>query len=362
MGAHVAPAMPGTPKLSLLDLIPVAEGQSSAEAIAASRRLVQRADELGFHRYWVAEHHNTQLVASTTPPVLLAALGAGTKRIRLGSGGVMLPNHAPFVVAEQFAALESLYPGRIDLGLGRAPGTDPFTSAALRRDLARDRVDEFPNDVLELMGFLGDVRDEHDREVLARLRVTPDAATHPQIWLLGSSLYGAELAAAFGLPYTFAHHFAMHADPKAAADHYRAHFVPSPVLAEPHFMVSVSAIAAETVEEATRLALPSRAAMHQIRFGKPTRVLTPEGAGAYATRMQDRSLYDATTGTQLVGTPQMVADGIDRLVERTGADEVILAATTHDVEVRIRTIEALAELRDPAAWEPRTSVGAHPHN
>lgn len=127
-------------------------------------------------------------------------------------------------------------------------------------------------------------------------------------------------------------------------------------------MVSVSAIAAETVEEATRLALPSRAAMHQIRFGKPTRVLTPEGAAAYATRMQDRSLYDATTGTQLVGTPQMVADGIDRLVERTGADEVILAATTHDVEVRIRTIEALAELRDPAAWEPRTSVGAHPHN
>ncbi len=354
----------------MLDLIPVAEGQSSADAIAASRRLVQRADELGYHRYWVAEHHNTQLVASTTPPVLLAALGAGTRRIRLGSGGVMLPNHAPFVVAEQFAALESLYPGRIDLGLGRAPGTDPFTAAALRRDVSRERVDEFPNDVLELMGFLGDVRDEHDRDVLARLRVTPDAATHPQIWLLGSSLYGAELAAAYGLPYTFAHHFAMHADPKAAADHYREHFVPSPVLSEPYFMVSVSAIAAETADEATRLALPSRAAMHQIRFGRPTRVLSPEGAAAYANRIQDRSLYDATTGTQLVGTATTVAEGIDRLIERTGADEVILAATTHDVEVRLRTIEALAQLRDPAAWAPRApetlathaTVGAHPHN
>ncbi|WP_258063969.1 MULTISPECIES: LLM class flavin-dependent oxidoreductase [unclassified Pseudoclavibacter] len=359
---RVAPTMPGTPTLSVLDLIPVAEGQSSADAVAASARLVRRADELGYHRYWVAEHHNTELVASTTPPVLLAALGAGTQRIRLGSGGVMLPNHAPFVIAEQFATLESLYPGRIDLGLGRAPGTDPFTAAAMRRDLSRDRVDEFPNDVLELMGYLGDVRAEHDREVLNRLRVSPGAKTNPQIWLLGSSLYGAELAAAFGLPYTFAHHFAMHADPKAAADHYRDHFVPSPVLAEPHFMVSVSAIAAETVDEATRLALPSRAAMHQIRFGRPTRVLSPEGAAAYADRMQDRSLYDATTGTQLVGTPEMVADGIDRLIERTGADEVILAATTHDVEVRIRTIEAIAELRDPAAWEPRATVGAHPHN
>ncbi|WP_258063400.1 LLM class flavin-dependent oxidoreductase [Pseudoclavibacter sp. Z016] len=359
---RVAPTMPGTPTISVLDLIPVAEGQSSADAVAASARLVRRADELGYHRYWVAEHHNTELVASTTPPVLLAALGAGTQRIRLGSGGVMLPNHAPFVIAEQFATLESLYPGRIDLGLGRAPGTDPFTAAAMRRDLSRDRVDEFPNDVLELMGYLGDVRAEHDREVLNRLRVSPGAKTNPQIWLLGSSLYGAELAAAFGLPYTFAHHFAMHADPKAAADHYRDHFVPSPVLAEPHFMVSVSAIAAETVDEATRLALPSRAAMHQIRFGRPTRVLSPEGAAAYADRMQDRSLYDATTGTQLVGTPEMVADGIDRLIERTGADEVILAATTHDVEVRIRTIEALAELRDPAASEPRATVGAHPHN
>lgn len=331
------------PKLSVLDLVTVSEGSTSADAIAASKRLVDAADRLGYHRYWVAEHHNTSSVASTSPAVLLAHLGQGTSQIRLGSGGVMLPNHAPLIVAEQFALLEAMFPGRIDLGLGRAPGTDPITAAALRRAPGNEAVERFPEDVFELLGLLGEVRPEHSSEWLRRLRATPVAGCDvPEIWILGSSLYGAELAAKLGLPYSFANHFGMGSNPVSPVEHYRHHFVPSERWPKPHVLMSASVIVADSFEEAKRLAMPSRIAGWQLRMGKLRPVQSPEQAAETASRIVDQELFARVRGTQHLGTAEQVARQLAELAEQTGADELLLAATTYDVEDRIRTLEALA--------------------
>lgn len=333
--------------LSVLDLSTVSVGQDSAAAVDATRRLAVAADELGYHRFWVAEHHNTVAVASTSPPVLLASLAPLTSRIRLGSGGVMLPNHVPYVVAEQFALVDALAPGRVDLGLGRAPGTDPFTAAALRRDTSHQAVDEFPSDVVELLRLYGDPRTV-SREGARRLLVTPDQATHPEIWILGSSLYGAELAGRLGLPYSYANHFGMNPDPVGAANHYRASFEPSPELDRPHFMVSVSALTGEDPAEIARLSGPAKVMRHQIFTGQRGKIIAPDDVDAYAAKLQDRSIYDAAAGFQLAGSAEVVSAGINELVERTGADEVIIAGTTFDVDDRIRTLRELAAVRDPS--------------
>ncbi|WP_331273213.1 LLM class flavin-dependent oxidoreductase, partial [Motilibacter deserti] len=241
--------------LSVLELSPVGSGQTSRDALLASTELARTAERLGYARFWVAEHHNMPSVASTTPAVLLAHVAAATSTIRVGSGGVMLPNHAPLVVAEQFAILEALHPGRVDLGIGRAPGTDPVTAAALRRTPEGLGAEDFPQELDTLLALLGDPTREEPRPT--RLVATPAATSAPDVWLLGSSGYSAQVAGKLGLPFAFAHHFsAQNTEPALAL--YRDVFTPSHALQEPHAMVVASVLAAPTQEEAERLALPGR--------------------------------------------------------------------------------------------------------
>src|SRR5215213_3917933 len=253
------------PPLSVLDLAVVNDGATTAEALAATTALAQRADELGYHRFWVAEHHNMALVASTTPPVLMAHLAARTTRIRVGSGGIMLPNHAPLVVAEHIAALEALHPGRIDLGLGRAPGTNQETAMALRRSVHLLGAEDFPRDVLDLMGLLGDVRGAGG--LWEHFAATPAATSSPQILLLGSSGFSAQQAGRLGLPFVFAHHFDQ-GGTLEALDLYRAAFRPSAALELPHVIVTANVLVAETDGEADWHAGPGRLMSYRIRSGR----------------------------------------------------------------------------------------------
>ncbi len=339
---------PVLPPLSVHDLITVPSGGTTQGALADAKRLVDAADRLGYKRYWVAEHHNFDFVTSNTPSVILANLGAGTTQIRLGSGGVMLPNHTPFVVAEQFSLLNAMFPGRIDLGLGRAPGTDPITAAAVRGEMTNRSVEQFPEHVLEILGHLGDLRPEHEEEYFRRLKPIPqkDAINsdelRPEVWMLGSSLYGAELAGKLGLPYSFANHFSMGANPVSPVDHYRRHFQPSARWPKPYVLMSASAIVADTMEEARHLAMPSRVAQYQIRARKVGPVLSPDEAEDFAKRTVDQDLFGRIRGTQHLGPAEKVARELAELAEKTGADELLLAATTHDVQTRIDTLEALA--------------------
>ncbi|WP_239460215.1 LLM class flavin-dependent oxidoreductase [Nocardioides daejeonensis] len=313
------------PTLSVLDLVPVRSNQSSADAVAASRRLARSADRLGFERYWVAEHHNMPAVAATNPPVLIGLLAAATERIRVGSGGVMLPNHAPLVVAEQFALLEAAFPGRIDLGIGRAPGTDPVTSWALRNGAGEEAVARFPeyvDDVITLMSPAGaGVR------VAGRtheLRATPRAVHTPDLWLLGSSDYSARLAAERGLPYVFAHHFSGSGTAEALAL-YRESFRPSPDHPEPRTFLTVNVVAAETTEEAERLALPQLQAMVALRTGGP---LLPqrlvEEAEAAELPAAHASLVEAMRSRWVIGDATRVRSRIAELAAGFGVDEVMV--------------------------------------
>ena len=252
--------------ISVLDLATVREGHSSADALRGTIEIAKTADDLGYARFWVAEHHNMPAVASTSPAVLIGAVAANTRTIRVGSGGVMLPNHMPFVVAEQFAILEALYPDRIDLGIGRAPGTDQVTAAALRGVSPYLTVEQFPEHLQTVLALLGDER--IDLPEAARLHATPAPETFPEVWMLGSSTYGAQVAAALGLPFCYAYHFAISSDVDAALHLYRSGFKPSPRYAEPHAMVSASVIAAETTEEAQFLAGPSRIVALRLRTGR----------------------------------------------------------------------------------------------
>jgi luciferase family oxidoreductase group 1 len=327
---------PNRVPLSVLDLATVREGHTSADALHGTTEVARTADDLGYARFWVAEHHNMPAVASTSPSVLIAHLAAKTNRIKVGSGGVMLPNHMPFVVAEQFALLEALHPGRIDLGIGRAPGTDQTTAAALRGVSPQLTVEQFPDHLGLVLALLGDERIAPER--IARLRATPAPATFPQVWMLGSSTYGAQVAAALGLPFCYAYHFATSSDVDAALELYRSGFVASPQLAEPHVMVSASVIAAETTEEALFLAGPSRIMALSLRSGRLEPIVSPETAAARGV-----SDLDKLPGTQYAGTTDEVVAGLAALVERTGADELILAGTVYDPATRQETLARLAK-------------------
>ncbi|NYE96480.1 luciferase family oxidoreductase group 1 [Psychromicrobium silvestre] len=318
-------------------------GRSSGQALQSSTALAQAADRLGYARFWVAEHHNMPAVASTNPPVLLAHLGAHTERIKLGSGGVMLPNHAPLVVAEQFALLEALHPGRIDLGIGRAPGTDGLTAQALRRHTDAMSIEDFPLHVMETMAMLGDVRPELIEALGTRqpLSATPNASSYPEVWLLGSSGYSAQMAGMLGLRYSYAHHFAP--DALAAVELYRRSFQPSAALDKPHVMIATSALIAETAERAEFLAGPSRVQALALRSGMLGPIVTPEQAAERGFSEAELAAMDRLPAIKAVGTAETVVAQLRSLVEQTGADELMITGYTYDLQDRINTLEALAQ-------------------
>lgn len=321
--------------LSVLDLATVASGSTPAQALAETTKLAGVAEALGYHRLWVAEHHGMPAVASSAPAVLIAHLANATKTLRIGSGGVMLPNHSPLVVAEQFGTLEALHPGRIDLGIGRAPGTDPVTARALRR--ARDLdADTFPDDVVELIRYLMETDGPPGHPA-----AVPGHGYLPEVWLLGSSVFSAELAGMLGLPFSFAYHFS----PKyvdAAFERYRSAFRPSFLLSEPHTMVAVSVLCAPDEEEARWLAGPSALAILQLRSGKLGPLPSPEDAAAYDYSPAEAALVEETTASHLVGDPQTVAEGLTELQRRTSADEIMLSTRAHSYEARVRSLELVA--------------------
>ncbi|WP_017932826.1 LLM class flavin-dependent oxidoreductase [Nocardioides sp. Iso805N] len=314
-------------QLSVLDLIPVRTDQSSSDALAATLRLARTADELGYTRYWLAEHHNMPAVGSTNPPVLIAMIAGATERIRVGSGGVMLPNHAPLVVAEQFALLEAAYPNRIDLGLGRAPGTDPVTSWALRHGgpVESDAAEHFPeyvNNIRAMLSPEGVALSVGGRR--HELRATPAAHSEPVVWLLGSSDFSARLAAREGLPYVFAHHFSGSGTAEAL-DLYRSEFRPSPELAAPRTFLTVNAVVAETEEEARRLARPQLLSMVALRTGAPLAQLRlVEDAEEVEIPDAHRPIAESMEGRWVIGTPDQAAQQIKDLAATYGVDEVMV--------------------------------------
>ncbi len=338
--------MPTPPlRLSVLDLATVGRGSTAADALNASLRNAQETEALGFHRYWVAEHHNMPGIASSAPAVLIAHLAAHTSTIRLGSGGVMLPNHSPLVVAEQFGMLEALHPGRIDLGLGRAPGTDQLTAAALRRTNRLDGGDDFPNQLGELLGYFGAPIDGIGLDAdhpFQRIRATPAEGFLPAIWLLGSSDFSARLAAELGLPFSFAHHFAGD-NTEVAAAIYRRTFQPSATLAEPYLMLGVNVICADTDEEAAYLAGPGALAIARLRQGQADVYPTPEEAAAHPYTGGERQMIHGFTKNHVIGTPATVRQGLLDLAARTGADELMVSTSTHGADDRSRSFQLLAE-------------------
>ena len=330
--------------LSVLDLSVLAEGASSTDALQTTTALARRADELGYLRFWVAEHHNMPSVACTSPTVLIAHLAAVTERIRVGSGGVMLPNHAPLVVAEQFAMLEALHPHRIDVGIGRAPGTDQSTAAALRRSADALGAEDFPHELLDLMGLLGDPRT--DRGLWNQFRATPAATTSPEIFLLGSSGYSAQLAGHLGLPFGFAHHFDM-GGTLQAAQLYRESFRPSVVLDEPYLVVTANVLTADTQAEADWHAGPSRLTMLTRRTGRFMPLPSPAAAAAHP----DMAEANRMPSTRIVGDVESVVSRLDELAAKTGASELMVTSVAFDLSARLRSLELLggAWRRDAAA-------------
>jgi luciferase family oxidoreductase group 1 len=325
------------PPLSVLDLAIVSQGRSSADALAATTEVARVADQLGYRRIWVAEHHNMATVASTSPAVLLAHLGAVTTRIRLGSGGVMLPNHATLAVAEQFALLEALHPGRIDLGIGRAPGTDQATARALR-GVRVGQDEDFPQHLIDLMGLLGDPRREGG--MWDHFVATPNAEGFPEIWLLGSSGFSAQLAGVLGLPFAFAHHFDTGGTVEAV-ELYRQSFQPSERLARPSVLVTASVLCAESDERARFLALPGQLRRLGLRTGRILPLLAPDEAAGHPSR----GAAEAMTSTAIVGDPTSVQEGLRELVVRTEADEIMVFTSTYDVDDQMTSLRLLAELR-----------------
>ncbi len=317
-------------ELSVLDLVPVRSDQTTGDALAATRRLAAVAEEHGYYRYWLAEHHNMPAVAATNPPLLIAMVAAATTRIRVGSGGVMLPNHAPLVVAEQFALLEAAYPGRIDLGIGRAPGTDPVTGYALRHGAggvseSEDAVRNFPeyvDNVIAMMSPAGVGLQVNGRT--HALNATPKAVSRPPVWLLGSSDYSARLAAERGLPYVFAHHFSGNGAAEALAL-YRDGFRPSEELAAPRTFLTVNAVVAETQEQAEALALPQIQAMVTLRTGgdlRPQRLV--EEAQANPVPEAHRPLVEAMRRRWVIGTPVSAAERLRTLADEFAVEEVMV--------------------------------------
>jgi luciferase family oxidoreductase group 1 len=351
--------------LSVLDLVPVRAGQTSAQAIAASVDLVQTADRLGYRRYWFAEHHNMPAVASTTPPVLAAAAAARTERIRVGSGGVMLPNHSPLVVAEQFAALEALAPGRIDLGIGRAPGSDPVITQLLRQSGTTSDVDRFPDNVADIVALVSSegasIRlvspSNHTSGGTYGVHATPAATSAPEVWLLGSSDYSAQLAAAYGLPYVFANHFSGEGLERAL-DLYRSQFQPNEQHPEPRTFLTANVIAAPTAEEAEDRALPQLHMMARLRTNMPLVPLeTVEQAKANESfDGLAQSVMASARAKWFVGTGADVASALSSFAQQHDVDEVMISpiAASYDAEPtdaapgRTQTLELLAAELDLA--------------
>ena len=317
--------------LSILDLAPVAAGRTAAEALAETTALARRADALGFRRFWVAEHHNIPSVASTAPEVLIAHLAASTERIRVGAGGVMLPNHAPLAIAERFAMLEALHPSRIDLGLGRAPGTDMRTAMALRSTSPEDFEDQFA----QLRGHLG--------AGYGGMRAVSGDHTVPELWMLGSTDGGARIAAALGLPFVFAHHFHPHFT-EPALELYRSLFEPSDLLDAPRTIVAAGIVVGDDDEHATRLALPGAVAMLRLRQGRPAPIPSVQEAAALLPRLSpaEHAAIDESLRRPIVGSPQTVHAALLDLVERTGADELMLTSQVAEPGMRRRGLEQIA--------------------
>ncbi|NUV89139.1 LLM class flavin-dependent oxidoreductase [Streptomyces sp. KAI-26] len=338
--------------LSVLDLVTVGQGRTASQALRTGVEIARLAELRGFHRYWVAEHHSMPGVASSSPAVLLAHIAAHTDRIRLGSGGVMLPNHAPLVIAEQFGTLEAMAPGRIDLGLGRAPGTDGATAAALRRsDRLNEGADDFPQQLSELIRFLDD--DFPDGHPYARIHAVPgpvqatapggvQSAHRPPVWLLGSSGFSARLAGTLGLPFAFAHHFSAR-NTIPALDLYRSSFRPSAVLDAPYALIGVSALAADEEAEARRQVLTGALSMVRLRTGQPGLIPSPEEAAAYGFSPMEREFVDGWLADVIHGTADEVRTGLDDLAKRTGADELMITANAHGGEARLRSYELIAD-------------------
>jgi luciferase family oxidoreductase group 1 len=328
--------------LSILDLVPITQGSTPRDALHRSLELARTAERLGYNRFWVAEHHNMTGIASAATSVVIGYLAGGTETIRVGAGGVMLPNHSPMVIAEQFGTLESLYPGRIDLGLGRAPGTDQLTVRALRRDPMR--ADDFPQDVQELQALLAPVLPGQ------RVQAVPGGGTEVPLWILGSSTFGAQLAAMLGLPYAFASHFAPDAL-MPALEIYRDRFQPSKQLDRPYAMAGVNVFAAETDAEARRLFTSVQQSFANLQRGMPgpypppvddiNEVLSPaEQAGA--SRMLTHSM---------VGSPETVRTGVERFAADTGVDELMVVSAIYDPDARVRSYEILADVAGEAGAE-----------
>ena len=320
--------------LSVLDLAPITQGSDAASALRNTLDLARHAERLGFHRYWLAEHHNMPGIASAATAVVIGHVAAGTRTIRVGAGGIMLPNHAPLVIAEQFGTLESLFPGRIDLGLGRAPGTDPRTAHALRRTLASD-PDAFPQDILELMGYFAPEED-------GGVRAVPGAGLSVPLYILGSSTFGAAVAAALGLPFAFASHFAP-ALMMQALQIYRSGFRRSAQLARPYSILAVNVVAAETDEEAHFLASSGRESFASLRRGKPTRLPPPNREFTKEVVPFDRLRLEEANSIAIVGSASTVTEGFQRFVALTAPDELMVVSHIYDHGARIRSFEIAAQ-------------------
>jgi luciferase family oxidoreductase group 1 len=328
--------MPGMIPFSILDLAPITEGSDAARSFRNSLDLAQHGERWGYNRFWLAEHHGMPGIASAATAVLIAYVAGGTSRIRVGAGGIMLPNHSPLVIAEQFGTLESLFPGRIDLGLGRAPGSDHVTARALRRNLASD-ADEFPQDVMELLDYFAD-------SPRRQVRAVPGAGQNVPVWILGSSTFGAQLAAALGLPYAFASHFAPQMMMQAI-EIYRTTFRPSAQLDKPHVMLGFNVFAADSDDEAHLLATSMQQAFVNLRSGRPTRLQPPVEGYLENLGPAERGMLDQVLSCSAIGARDTVAAQLKAFIERTGADELMITSQIFDHAKRLRSYEITAEIR-----------------
>ena len=322
--------------LSVLDLSPIVQGSDAATALQNTVDLARHAEEWGYRRFWLAEHHNMPGIASAATSVVIGHVAGATKSIRVGAGGIMLPNHSPLVIAEQFGTLATLYPNRIDLGVGRAPGTDQLTMRALRRNLTGDH-DSFPQDVLELIGYLGPPSPEQ------AVRAVPGAGSEAPVWILGSSLYGAQLAAALGLPYAFASHFAP-ADLEPAVTIYRESFRPSRHLSKPYVMLGISVCAAETDAEAKRLFTSVQQAVINLRSGRPGQLPPPIDDVTSILDDRGRAILDSVLACAMVGSPATVEQGLTAFIGHFRPDELMVTAQIFDHAARLRSFNILSDI------------------
>lgn len=323
---------------SLLDLVPIVQGGSVGEALANAADLARHAESLEFTRYWVAEHHGMEGIASAATAVVIGHVGAATSTIRVGAGGIMLPNHSPLQVAEQFGTLDALFPGRVDLGLGRAPGSDQRVAAAIRRGMGGDGND-FPQDVVELQSYFAD-------DGRTGIRATPGAGADVKLWILGSSLFGAQLAAALGLPYAFASHFAPGLLDEAA-DVYRRNFRPSGVIEKPHLMLGFNVFAAESDDEAEYLASSQQQAFVAIRTGRGIQLPPPVRGYRESLGAQGNAMLEQVLSASAIGGPDKVRAQLDAFVARTGADELMLTSAMFDHDARRKSLTIAAEAMRP---------------